>query len=260
MTQSSNAADAPGAGRPYGPIGLILSIVAISVVTVVILFVGLAVFTAALVAVHGGPAAMELVKAAIAEAKRGSDVAERLDVSLGIASYVAVSIAVLAAARFRGGRDWTTLVAWRDWEPHRHWKLFVILMVSTIAWEVAAGATIEHFYPEAKDWVTVPKETPWIIGFLALAVLFGPIAEELIFRGWLYTSLRASFGFRIAVLATSVLFALAHWESTHLYALAVFPVGLALATIRERTGSIAASITFHAFYNGVASVMLFAAK
>ena len=90
-----------------------------------------------------------------------------------------------------------------------------------------------------------------------LAVLLGPLAEEVLFRGWMYTSLRAGFGVPVAVLVTSVLFALAHWESTHLYALAVFPVGLALAFVRERTGGIAGSFVFHACYNGVASVMLF---
>jgi membrane protease YdiL (CAAX protease family) len=34
--------------------------------------------------------------------------------------------------------------------------------------------------------------------------------------------------------------------------LAVFPVGLALGAIRETSGSLKASISFHAFFNAVA--------
>ena len=105
-----------------------------------------------------------------------------------------------------------------------------------------------------------PNGTPWIIAFLAMATLFAPLTEELLFRGWIYTSLRDIIGVRFGILVSAVLFALAHWESTHLYAVAVFPVGLALGYIRQRTNSIAASITFHSLYNGVAAVLLFAGR
>ena len=64
---------------------------------------------------------------------------------------------------------------------------------------------------------------------------------------------------RWGILVSAILFALAHWESTHLYALAVFPVGLALGYVRQRADSIAASITLHSLYNGIAAVLLFVA-
>ncbi len=250
-------ANMPVVARPYGLVGLILSLIVILALTVLVAVAAMALIFAGLVAVHGLQGALDLVTTMLEGTKAGGRANEGLDVVLGIGAYLAQILAVFAVARFRGGGDWSALVAWRDWAPRRHWKLFAGLMVLTLAWSIGASIAIEHVYPEAKDWVTAPKAAGWIVGFLALAVLFGPFAEELLFRGWMYTSLRASFGLRIAVLVTSVLFALAHWESTHLYALAVLPVGLALATIRERTGSIAASITFHAIYNGVASVMLF---
>ena len=256
MSPSSSADAVPAAARPYGLLGLILSLVAILALTVAFALVATALAFAGLAALHGPGGALDLLKALLDGPKAGR-ASEGFDVVLGIGAYLALILAVFAVARFRGGRNWSALVAWRDWQPSRHWKLFGGLMVLTLAWSVGASMAIEHVYPQAKDWVAAPKETVWIIGFLALAVLFGPFAEELLFRGWMYTSLRASFGLRVAAIVTSVLFALAHWESTHLYALAVLPVGLALAAIRERTGSIAASITFHALYNGVASVMLF---
>ena len=87
---------------------------------------------------------------------------------------------------------------------------------------------------------------------MALAVLIAPVTEELLFRGWIYTGLRFHWGLWPALLTTSALFACAHYENTHLYALAVFPIGLALGVIRERTGSVKASILFHALNNFVA--------
>lgn len=261
MPSSPSAAfDRTEAARPYGFVGLILSLFAIAALAVVFAAVLAALGFAALALGHGVRGALDLVTANLGAAVGGTHATTAADVLLGLGAYLAQSGAVLAVARFRGGRHWAALVAWRDWQPRRHWRLFAILFALTVAWEVAASLGIEQLHPEAKDWVVPPTQTPSIVGFLALAVLFGPIGEELLFRGWMYTSLRASFGLRVAVLVTAVLFALAHWEQTHLYALAVFPVGLALAVVRERTGSIAASITFHVLYNAVASVLLFLGK
>jgi membrane protease YdiL (CAAX protease family) len=53
-------------------------------------------------------------------------------------------------------------------------------------------------------------------------------------------------------LISAALFASAHYESTHIYAPVVFPVGLALGGLRETTGSLKGSISFHAFYNAIA--------
>jgi membrane protease YdiL (CAAX protease family) len=50
-------------------------------------------------------------------------------------------------------------------------------------------------------------------------------------------------------LGTAALFAFLHYEKTHLYALAIFPLGLALGLMREWSGSIKPTIAFHAVYN-----------
>ena len=250
-------ADTSSAARPYGLLGLVLSLAGIAVLTIVFAGIAAGVTFGGLAARHGLQGALDVV-ASLGDALQSHSrlVMDRIGVVLGTGAYVADVAAILVFAVIRGGRAWRSLVAWRSWQPRRHWKLFVALFVLAITWEVGASIGIEHFHPEAKDWVVLPKETPWLTGFLVLAVLVGPFSEELLFRGWMYTSLRGSFGIVAAALVTSVLFALAHWESTHLYALAVFPVGLALVVIRERTGSIGASFMFHALYNGVASLLV----
>ena len=258
MTHPAATDPSDDSARPYGVLGLVVSLIVIQCLAAVFALLAGGLAFAVLILRHGSDEAFRIVWHWLDAAGTGSSTAERLNVVVGIATYVVESLAILVVARFRGGPDWSGLVAWRDWRPSQHWRLFLPLLAAALGWSVGASIAIEYVYPASKDWVTAPKELPWIIGFLALTVLFGPIAEELLFRGWIYTSLRSSFGLRVALLVTSVLFALAHWESTHLYALAVFPVGLAITWVREKTQSIAASITFHAIYNGVASVLLLA--
>jgi len=103
---------------------------------------------------------------------------------------------------------------------------------------------------------------PLILTFLSLVVL-PPIVEEIVFRGFLFTSMRRWSGFLVAALITSFIFALFHLpeggSSGPLYiaALDTFILSLVLCYVREKTGSLWASITLHAIKNGVAYASLF---
>lgn len=242
--------------RPYGLVGLLVS--------VVFILAG-----AALLCVLGGAAALGVAALALGwhqaldaiSALRTSTAADdtqlaRAGVLVSLAGYAAISAAVMAASRFRGGRRWRDLLAWHPWHPFRAARLFWAVAAATIAYSLAADAIISRYYPPSRDWVTLPKGPLWVGLFVVLAVIMAPLTEELLFRGWLYTSLRAKIGVIAGILVTAVLFALAHWEKSHLYALAVFPVGLALGFFRERSGSLLASMTFHAVYNAAALATL----
>jgi membrane protease YdiL (CAAX protease family) len=164
----------------------------------------------------------------------------------GGASYLAVILGFLAVARLRRGRDWRAYVAWT---PFRFEKAYWLLGAAGIVWGVAAGSLIEHAHPEAKNWVSFPSGVVGSLVTVALVAVLGPLCEELVFRGWLFTALRARLNAVLTILATAALFAAAHWESTHLYALAVFPIGLLLGYARERGGSIKGTFAFHGIYN-----------
>ena len=251
-------AGAPGA-TPYGLVGLVLSTLAILAVTVAILAgLGLAGF-GIWAARDGVEAATHQVVDLVHSLDADQDATDRVGIVGGIVAYLVLVVAVALVARFRSRTGWADLVGWRPWDMWRSLPLVLLLLAATLFYSLLASSLIEQVYPQAKDWVQTPKGTPWIVAFLAMATLFAPIAEELLFRGWIYTSLRGVIGVRWGILVSAVLFALAHWESTHLYALAVFPVGLALGYLRQRADSIAASITFHSLYNGIAAVLLFAA-
>lgn len=96
---------------------------------------------------------------------------------------------------------------------------------------------------------------------LALAAIVGaPIAEELMFRGFLHSHLRAtSLGFIGTALVTAIGWASLHFSYTVYGLAAIFLIGLYLAWLRERTGGIALPILAHATYNAsVMCVMMFA--
>ena len=249
---SLTEADAPAA-RPYGIVGLIVSIPLVLAATVII---SVATVVAPSLVAFGWQGAIDQF-VDIASSDSDPIFREKAGILVSLIAYAALSAVILGAARIRGKAEWREIVAWRPWHPLRGaawtWGLAVLLIV----YSLGANAAMTHFAPWFTPIVHIPPGIRWKIAFACLAAVFAPVAEELLFRGWLYTSLRAVFGAAASIVVVSVLFALAHWERTHLYALAVFPVGLGLAWIRERTGSIKASMAVHGFYNGIAAVLLF---
>jgi len=92
------------------------------------------------------------------------------------------------------------------------------------------------------------------IAFLVLVVL-APIVEEVIFRGWLYGRLRARMGVVGAILITSTLFALLHFQWN--VSVNVFALSVVACVLREITGTIYAGILTHMIKNGVAFYLLY---
>ena len=250
--------------RPYGPIGLVISTTAILLATALLLALAAGLTLAIAVASVGWQdvahrfATLDLTGGqATSQATGKNGVLEHFGIVLSLALYAAFSLSVLGAARLRGGaRGWWALVAWQRWNPFQGSALVWGLLALTLVYSFGANLALEWLYPASKDWVQLPGGRLWSALFVLLAVVAAPITEELFFRGWLYTGLRSRIGAVVTIAVTSILFALAHWEKTHLYALAVLPVGIALGLVRERTGTIGATMAFHAGYNGFASVLL----
>lgn len=98
--------------------------------------------------------------------------------------------------------------------------------------------------------------------WLSLAVL-PPIGEEVLFRGFLFSGLRAKFRFRYATIITSILFGIAHLQfgsdAPLLWAAAIdtFILSCFLCYLRERSGSLWPPIFLHAIKNTMAYLILF---
>ncbi len=101
-----------------------------------------------------------------------------------------------------------------------------------------------------------------IIAFITLVVI-APIAEEIIFRGWLYGKVRArlskstsnTISMIISAFLVSALFGLIHLQWN--VGVNVFALSLVLCTLREITGTIYSGILLHMLKNGLAFYLLY---
>lgn len=102
----------------------------------------------------------------------------------------------------------------------------------------------------------VSRQYELMLAFTVLVIL-GPIAEEALFRGYLYGKLRSHVPLYAAILATSALFALAHGQWN--VAVDTFILSVIMCGLREITGSIWAGILVHMLKNAIAFYGLFIA-
>ena len=104
-----------------------------------------------------------------------------------------------------------------------------------------------------------------LIAFITL-VLVAPIAEEIIFRGWLYQMLKNRFSKLttyvfsaiLSAILVSLLFGLIHGQWS--VGVDVFAMSLVMCGLREITGTIYAGILLHMIKNGVAFYFLYVAS
>ena len=101
-----------------------------------------------------------------------------------------------------------------------------------------------------------------LVAFLTLVVV-APIAEEIIFRGWLYGRMREGLLKKvsnktstvISIFLVSLLFGIVHLQWN--VGVNVFALSLVLCALREVTGTIHAGILLHMLKNGIAFYLLF---
>jgi membrane protease YdiL (CAAX protease family) len=90
----------------------------------------------------------------------------------------------------------------------------------------------------------------WVV---ALATTFAaPLAEELVFRGYLHTLLRTWLGGWPTILIVGILFGLMHGLD---YAIPITVLGVYFGWLRDRSGSLLASMCAHALHNGIVVVV-----
>ena len=149
----------------------------------------------------------------------------RLGAATISALYFGLAVATLAAARLAGGRHWRSLVAIM---PLRRMRLRTAAIPAlTLAYAVGASFVLSNLRHRqiVTDGPTDYVLAGTIIGNLGL---LAPVAEELLFRGWLYTALRARWGVAPGFVITAILFAAMHWDANHRHIVLVLPLALAL--------------------------------
>lgn len=177
------------------------------------------------------------------------------------AGTIIVTVACLIAARLRGWRgpygDTTQPVSWRQGLGAAGLVAGVMALeaIYAPAYEALFGTPLQLQMVAGLLRVTTPLEAFWTLTFVAV---FIPFVEEFAFRGLLFDALQAKWGDRVALVASSVLFGLAHVELTQSFSKVpmIIVFGLGLALLRSRTGNLRASVLAHGVNNGLAVVLL----
>lgn len=115
-------------------------------------------------------------------------------------------------------------------------------------------------------FLPMPKSTPFDEFFArpgdayliaVFAITFGPLMEELFFRGFLYPVLQRRTGVILAVLLTALPFGLMHYVQYKSWSavLVITLVGVVLTVVRAVTDSVAASFLVHVGYNTTLMVL-----
>ena len=101
------------------------------------------------------------------------------------------------------------------------------------------------------EMITEYPQLPLRIMIVFVAVVIAPLLEELLFRGFIQTTIRSFFNIRNsgwpAIAASSVFFAIMHEDPGHWPAL--FVLGVCLGYSYEKSGSLFRPIFIHLFFN-----------
>jgi membrane protease YdiL (CAAX protease family) len=141
-----------------------------------------------------------------------------------------------------------------DDRPITRWWLLLVLAFLAATWAFVASAFWNAAVPQ---WVSSWRgESPWtLIAFTIVVVILAPLAEELFYRGWLWTGLRQHWrAFPTALLSCS-LWLISHIDRGFLVPIILIPTAVILGFARHFCG-IRAAIILHAIYNFVGVLVL----
>ncbi len=128
----------------------------------------------------------------------------------------------------------------------------LVILVSLInqqIWQGKGGSNpILELALQGQDWVALTL-------FFVTASIAAPVFEEIMFRGFLLPSLTKYLPMWGAILASSLLFAVAHLNISEVLPLAV--LGIVLGVVYTRSRNLLSSILLHSLWNGGTLLSLF---
>lgn len=131
--------------------------------------------------------------------------------------------------------------------------LGVSFLSAAIVSLLAAGLSAAHV-GLSSGVIAFPKQSGATVLYVLLFGVAAPSVEECIFRGLIFQSFRR-YGERFAILASAILFALAHGDLAQLPL--TFSLGLLLAAAVALFDSIWPAIAMHAAVNGLSVLVLY---
>ena len=181
----------------------------------------------------------------------------RLATFLMVFQIVTLALTFVAAAFFGRGRERLLPVA----APRGGTAALVVSAVVLLALAAAFAGAVFYvdkgaIVSDVQPIVQILQTRTWWL-MLFVTVIGAPVAEEFLFRGFLFGVLRTSAaGFAGTALVTAFIWSTLH-ASYSLYGMtAIFLIGLYLAWVREKTGSLITPLVCHAVYNGLIVLVL----
>jgi membrane protease YdiL (CAAX protease family) len=177
----------------------------------------------------------------------------RYSIALEFAAPIAVELAnlvpVLAILAWRGAG--VRMLGFRGFDA-RALALGCGLTAVTYMAIMVYGATLSAFHIETQGdkLFEVLRTAKAPLGYVVAAVVAAPLAEETFFRGFLFQGLRQKYGWNIAALLSSSLFAAMHLELAAL--IPTFLLGYLLAFVYHRSNSLWPGIILHFLVNSFA--------
>ncbi len=134
--------------------------------------------------------------------------------------------------------------------------MIVYLILTTIVTVISTQLLTFVDYAEKQEtgFAQIASQPEYLIAFISL-VIVAPIAEEILFRGYLFGKLRKYVSLWVAILITSLLFAIVHFQWN--VGIDVFVLSIVLCLLRVYSGSLWPAILLHMLKNGVAFYFLF---
>jgi membrane protease YdiL (CAAX protease family) len=138
-------------------------------------------------------------------------------------------------------------------------KLPVVIILCLVL-ALYAGSIVFSVYVYRHDLFFQSSSTsPWLIVFDSLVlIIFAPLAEELFFRGWLWTGLNKQWHALPTALLTATMWLALHLERGIGYVVLLLFPALIITLIRQAGKSARATICAHVIYNLAANIPLIA--
>jgi uncharacterized protein len=170
--------------------------------------------------------------------------------------FLYITLGLLRGQPFWSSLGWRKLPPRSDGQPRNPLLFFFV------------GCSISLLVFALTSFIQTPENTPieqvfkfkqTAMLFVITAVLVAPLAEETIFRGYLYPMFARWFGIVPSIVITGVLFGLMHGPqlggAKSLIAIMSL-VGIIFTAVRARTGTVFASYLMHLGYNSLIGISL----
>jgi membrane protease YdiL (CAAX protease family) len=179
--------------------------------------------------------------------------------------YIGLFLFLYLTIRFFYNKPFWESLRWRKFNPEISKlpaKPWLYPLAGCVLSFVVMLITAKVKAPDHAPIQEILKNRNMAFAFMGMAVLVAPLAEETIFRAYLYPLFARTFGVWPGILFTAILFGIMH--GTQLgwawpIVLALTGVGIVFAFVRSRTETVLASYLMHLGYNSTLAILFFAA-